>query len=123
MEVKGLERTYKEKVAHIEGARKDSLPALIGRDDREGIVNYFLPNVVMIANKYREDVPGIDVMDIIGGRSSAIFDVDDIHEFIEKCEKQSVQIVIRPVKQFWGSWNAVIADPDGNEFIIDQEEA
>jgi len=56
----------------------------------------------------------------IGGRSSAIFEVDDIHEFIKKCEKQSVKIIIRPVKQFWGSWNAVIADPDGNEFIIDQ---
>lgn len=55
----------------------------------------------------------------VGGRSSAIFEVGDIHKFISRCRKNRVKIVVMPVKQFWGDWNAVIADPDGNEFIID----
>ena len=55
----------------------------------------------------------------VGGRSSAIFEVENIHKFIQKCKKLGVKVVVEPVKQFWGDWNAVIADPDGNEFTID----
>ena len=55
----------------------------------------------------------------INRRSSAIFEVDSIRKFIQKCRKFKVKIIVEPVKQFWGSWNAVIADPDGNEFTID----
>ena len=57
----------------------------------------------------------------IGIRSSAIFAVEDIHQFIEQAKKLGTKIVVEPVQQFWGDWNAVIADPDGNEFVIDAE--
>lgn len=57
----------------------------------------------------------------IGGRSSAIFAVDDIHKFMKHAKKHKAKIIISPIQQFWGGWNAVIADPDGNEFIIDQD--
>ncbi|MSS74528.1 VOC family protein [Candidatus Pacearchaeota archaeon] len=57
----------------------------------------------------------------VGGRSSAIFYVDDIHKFIARCKKLGVKVVVKPVQQFWGGWNAVIADPEGNEFIIDSD--
>lgn len=58
----------------------------------------------------------------VGERSSAIIAVSDIKKFIANCKKLKVKIIVPPVKQFWGGWNAVIADPDGNEFIIDQDD-
>jgi predicted enzyme related to lactoylglutathione lyase len=57
----------------------------------------------------------------VGQRSSAIFAVPNMKAFIAKCRKLKVKIVVEPVQQLWGGWNAVIADPDGNEFIIDQD--
>lgn len=57
----------------------------------------------------------------IGGRTSIVFEVDNIKKFIEKCKRNNINVVIEPVKQFWGGWNAVIADPDGNEFTIDED--
>ena len=57
----------------------------------------------------------------IGGRSSAIFAVKDIKKFLERVRKLKVKIIVEPVKQFWGGWNAVISDLDGNEFVIDQD--
>lgn len=59
----------------------------------------------------------------VGGRSSAIFAVEDIHKFIKQCKRLKVTVVVEPIKQFWGGWNAVISDPDGNEFIIDQDKS
>lgn len=57
----------------------------------------------------------------IGGRISAIFHVPNLKEAIEAWRKQGIPIIVEPVKQFWGGWNAVIADPDGNEFILDDD--
>ena len=58
----------------------------------------------------------------IGGRTSIIFAVKEIHKFVERAEKSGARIVVRPVQQFWGGWNAVIADPDDNEFILDEDQ-
>lgn len=55
----------------------------------------------------------------IGVRSSAIFEVDHIKTFIEDARQKGANIIREPVQQFWGDWNAIISDPDGNEFIID----
>ncbi len=57
----------------------------------------------------------------IGGRHTAVFEVDNIKETIEQLRSKGVKIVVEPVQQFWGGWNAVIADPDGNEFILDDD--
>ena len=57
----------------------------------------------------------------IGGRSSVIFEVENIFKFIEECRQKNVKVIVDPVKQFWGGWNAVISDPDGNEFVIDED--
>lgn len=57
----------------------------------------------------------------IGGRHSAVFAVEDIKKTIEEMRAKGVTIVREPVQQFWGGWNAVIADPDGNEFILDED--
>lgn len=56
-----------------------------------------------------------------GVRVSAIIGVDDIKEFHQDCLKNDVKVVNEPVLQSWGGWNMIIADPDGNEFIIDQD--
>lgn len=58
----------------------------------------------------------------IGGRLSAILAVKGLPEAIDKLRQQGVRIVVEPVQQFWGGWNAVIADPDGNEFVLDDDE-
>ena len=57
----------------------------------------------------------------IGGRLSAIFKVDDIKNYIEELRSKGVKILVEPIEQFWGGWNAIISDPDGNEFVIDQD--
>ena len=57
----------------------------------------------------------------IGGRHSAVFEVDDLQSTIEYLRRKGVRIVVEPVQQFWGGWNAVIADPDNNEFILDED--
>ena len=57
----------------------------------------------------------------IGTRKSFTFQVDDIFEFIKNAKEAGASVVIEPVKQHWGQYEAVIADPDMNEFIIEQE--
>lgn len=57
----------------------------------------------------------------IGGRSSMVFAIDNIQEVIRELKQKNVKVIVEPVQQFWGDWNAVIADPDGNEFILDDD--
>lgn len=57
-----------------------------------------------------------------GVRVSAIIGVDDIKAFIDEVKSKGVKVIHESVHQSWGGWNAVIQDPDGNEFIIDQDE-
>ena len=59
----------------------------------------------------------------IGGRTSMVFHVNELEAFVESVRAKGVSVVVEPVKQFWGGINAVIADPDGNEFILDQDDA
>src|SRR3989338_8355532 len=56
-----------------------------------------------------------------GVRVSAIIGVDDIKTFIEEVTKKGVHVVEGLTYQSWGGINAVIQDPDGNEFILDQD--
>ncbi len=57
----------------------------------------------------------------IGVRTSIVFAVDNIELTIRKMKRQRVRVIVEPVQQFWGGWNAIISDPDGNEFILDQD--
>ena len=57
-----------------------------------------------------------------GVRVSAIIGTNDIKQFIEIIRRKGVKIVNEPIHQEWGGWNAIIQDPYGNEFIIDQDE-
>jgi predicted enzyme related to lactoylglutathione lyase len=40
---------------------------------------------------------------------------------MEQAKKHGATIVSEPVKQTWGWYDAVIADFDGNEFVIEQK--
>lgn len=57
----------------------------------------------------------------IGGRKSFTFQVEDIFKFIENAENEGATIIEKPIKQKWGWYDAVISDPDKNEFVIEQE--
>jgi predicted enzyme related to lactoylglutathione lyase len=56
-----------------------------------------------------------------GTRSSAILAVSDIEETVAELLARGVTIVLGATKQFWGGWNAIISDPDGNQFILIEE--
>lgn len=57
----------------------------------------------------------------IGGRKPVGFEVDNLEAFIIGAEKNGAVILQKPTKQPWGWLEAVIADGDGNEFVIEQE--
>jgi predicted enzyme related to lactoylglutathione lyase len=57
----------------------------------------------------------------IATRKSFTFQVGDIYKFIDEAKKAGARIVKEPTKQEWGWYEAIIADMDGNEFVIDQE--
>lgn len=56
----------------------------------------------------------------VGGRSSVVFGVADVGAFCTFAAAAGAVIRVAPVRQHWGGVNAVIADPDGNEFVLDQ---
>lgn len=57
----------------------------------------------------------------IGGRKNISFETDNLEQFLAKAESLGA-IVVQPSKDTaWGWKEAIIADMDGNEFIIEQE--
>lgn len=76
---------------------------------------------IFLIEKHSPDRP-VGFQDIpTGVRVSAIIGVYDIKSFIDEVKNKGVKVIHEPVEQEWGGWNAVIQDPDGNEFIIDQD--
>lgn len=59
--------------------------------------------------------------EVVGGKTSIVFAVEDLRGTIEKMRSEGVHILVEPVQQFWGGWNAKIVDPDGNIFILDED--
>ena len=57
----------------------------------------------------------------IGTRKSCTFQVEDIFAFMKDATASGATIVKEPIKQKWGWYDGVIADEDGNEFVIEQE--
>ena len=57
----------------------------------------------------------------IGGRKSCTLQVENIFTFLKEAAEQGGRVLKEPVKQTWGWYDAVIADIDGNEFVIEQE--
>ena len=57
----------------------------------------------------------------IGGRKQVSFEVDDLDSFLKQASSLSVKIVKKVEIKPWGWKEVIVADPDGNEFIIEQE--
>ena len=57
----------------------------------------------------------------IGGRKHVSFQTDDLEKFLIQAESFGAKIVEPLQERPWGWKEAIIADPDGNEFIIEQE--
>lgn len=57
----------------------------------------------------------------IGGRKGICFVVEDLKSFLLNAEKYHAQIIKQPKIMPWGWIEAVIADGDGNEFLIEQK--
>ena len=59
----------------------------------------------------------------IGGRKQVSFQVDNLKDFLKKASEFGASVVQSIEEKDWGWSEAVIADFDGNEFIIEQEVA
>ena len=57
----------------------------------------------------------------IGGRKQVSFQVDDLKGFLEKASGFGARVVQSIEEKSWGWSEAVVADFDGNEFIVEQE--
>lgn len=56
----------------------------------------------------------------IGGRVPIFFETDNIEEIWKKLKKKGVKVVEELYKRPWGEMKAVFADPDGNEFNLEE---
>lgn len=57
----------------------------------------------------------------IGGRKHVSFETDDLNTFLEEATRYGARVVQSSEEKLWGWKEAIIADQDGNEFIIEQE--
>ncbi|HLD81648.1 MAG TPA: VOC family protein [Patescibacteria group bacterium] len=57
----------------------------------------------------------------VGGRKHVSFETDNLEQFLAKAESLGGQIIEPPKEKPWGWKEAIIADPDGNEFIVEQK--
>jgi predicted enzyme related to lactoylglutathione lyase len=57
----------------------------------------------------------------IGGRKQVSFKTDDLDAFLKQAELSGAKIIKEIETKPWGWKESIIADPDGNEFIIEQE--
>lgn len=57
----------------------------------------------------------------IGGRKPFSFQTDNLEEFLQTAEQGGAKIIKGIEVKPWGWQEAIIADPDGNEFIVEQE--
>jgi predicted enzyme related to lactoylglutathione lyase len=57
----------------------------------------------------------------VGGRKSVTFEVDDLEAFLNVVVQEGGVVIEKPEKQPWGWYNAVIADLDGNEFVVEKQ--
>ena len=53
-----------------------------------------------------------------GTVSGIYFSVEDVKRAARVIERKGGTVTDRPEKKPWGNWNATIADPDGNEFVL-----
>jgi catechol 2,3-dioxygenase-like lactoylglutathione lyase family enzyme len=58
----------------------------------------------------------------VGGFSRIVFSSKDIQQTYEQLLGRGVEFVEKPTRQFWGGMQAQFADPDGNVFLLSEDE-
>ena len=58
----------------------------------------------------------------VGGYTNVVFATDDIQSTYEDLKAKGVKFVEEPKKQEWGMIQAILADPDGNVFVLVERE-
>lgn len=65
-------------------------------------------------------VPGADQRELIGRHTGIGLAVSDLNAEHVRLTSQGVRFTMPPTKQPWGGFMALVADPDGNVFYLDQ---
>jgi catechol 2,3-dioxygenase-like lactoylglutathione lyase family enzyme len=58
----------------------------------------------------------------VGGSTNIVFSTEDIHATYEKLAARGVKFTDKPTRQVWGGIQGRFADPDGNVFLLVQED-
>lgn len=88
---------------------------------RPPFASFFLDGIEFNIEENSEHRDSSWVKNYIGGRKAIAFAVNDIEQFLANVKAFNGQIVQHSQKKPWGWIEAVIADPDGNEFLIEQK--
>jgi predicted enzyme related to lactoylglutathione lyase len=65
-------------------------------------------------------VVGPDQADLAGRHTGVGFEVADLQAEHSRLSALGVHFAMPPTKQPWGKWMALVADPDGNVYYLDQ---
>ena len=65
-------------------------------------------------------VPGKDQAELIGRHTGIGLEVPDLEAAHARLSELGARFTMPPTKQPWGGFMALIADPDGNIFYLDQ---
>lgn len=65
-------------------------------------------------------LPGMP--DEVGGRTNIAWETDDIQTLYETLKAKGVEFIQPPTRRFWGGTEALLVDPDGNTYMIQQED-
>ena len=65
-------------------------------------------------------VPNGDQAELIGRHTGVGFEVPDLEAAHARLSTLGVRFTMPPTRQPWGGFMALVADPDGNVFYLDQ---
>ena len=65
-------------------------------------------------------VPGPDQKELIGRHTGVGLEVADLEAEHARLSELGVNFTMPPTRQPWGGFMALVADPDGNVFYLDQ---
>lgn len=68
-------------------------------------------------------LPGADQSDLVGRHTGVGLEVADLKAEHARLASLAVKFELPPTRQPWGGFMALIADPDGNVFYLDQVSA
>jgi len=65
-------------------------------------------------------VPGPDQRELVGRHTGVGLEVADLSAEYRRLSELEVEFAMPPTEQAWGGFMALISDPDGNVFYLDQ---